>query len=502
MIKGTSICETAYAVAGKFSKCSTIYHADHEYSVENSQPSKRLYLNSVKYLKAGQTLWVDRVFSSAILNAIYSFHGSAAAYTEYWNCTFINTYSGNIEGLSRRQIWKAFIEESIRMVATESQKDLVLEDNISVEKVTQGAYQYLGGNGKIALALDHTCAECTQPYKERPDFLTNDDPAAIVGVDENQPVPVLIGEGAFQAYIDRQNAQQNAMQQNREDINPVSAAEASAGICNMVVVDGIVMGVQHCAFEGCSAALTNARGGVFCETHELAYGDKCRIRGCEVIKIQGTQACMEHQPNWQRFIQQHTRENFTGARRMLHRPDEENIWQLQARNNIQPHDEDAADNQQIHPNYFTVFRFYCVETICAPCGVVIAWTKFARAESPTNIVNFLTDVYPDKQLRPSYICIDKACLVLRTILANPDYNEWLDTTRLVVDVYHYKNHRTSDYLCRKWCNPAPLNGSAPNLVIVANDNQGRPYYKRAFNTQVYTIYFLYFIRLVNNLMHG
>lgn len=35
----------------------------------------------------------------------------------------------------------------------------------------------------------------------------------------------------------------------------------------------------------------------------------------------------------------------------------------------------------------------------------------------------------------------------------------------------------------KYCNPAPLNGSAPNLVIVAYDKQGRPYYKRAFNTQ-------------------
>ena len=104
MIKGTTICETAYAVAGRCSKCSTIYHADYEHSMENSQKSKRLYLNTAKYLKAGQTLWVDRIFSSAILNAMYSFHGSAAAYTEYWNRTFINTYSGNIEELSRQQI--------------------------------------------------------------------------------------------------------------------------------------------------------------------------------------------------------------------------------------------------------------------------------------------------------------------------------------------------------------------------------------------------------------
>jgi hypothetical protein len=41
-----------------------------------------------------------------------------------------------------------------------------------------------------------------------------------------------------------------------------------------------------------------------------------------------------------------------------------------------------------------------------------------------------------------------------------------------------------DYLCRKWCNPAPLNGSAPNLVVVENDAHGNPHYKCAFNTQV------------------
>lgn len=34
-----------------------------------------------------------------------------------------------------------------------------------------------------------------------------------------------------------------------------------------------------------------------------------------------------------------------------------------------------------------------------------------------------------------------------------------------------------------YCNPEPLNGSAPNLVIVATDSEGERYYKCAFNTQ-------------------
>ncbi|KAF8989650.1 hypothetical protein BDQ17DRAFT_1393270 [Cyathus striatus] len=57
------------------------------------------------------------------------------------------------------------------------------------------------------------------------------------------------------------------------------------------------------------------------------------------------------------------------------------------------------------------------------------------------------------------------------------------TTRFIVDSYYYVNYRTTDYTCCKWCNPAPLNGSAPNLVVVESDIHGRPHHKRAFNTQ-------------------
>ncbi|KAL0948122.1 hypothetical protein HGRIS_010739 [Hohenbuehelia grisea] len=63
------------------------------------------------------------------------------------------------------------------------------------------------------------------------------------------------------------------------------------------------------------------------------------------------------------------------------------------------------------------------------------------------------------------------------------WDSWKLTIRLIVDSYHYINHRTMDYLCPKWCNPAPLNGSAPNLVVVETDRNGNQHYKRAFNTQ-------------------
>jgi hypothetical protein len=207
------------------------------------------------------------------------------------------------------------------------------------------------------------------------------------------------------------------------------------------------------------------------------------MRDCNNQKITGTKACEMHQREWNKYIQTHDRQSFHGARRMLQRQGENLPWQAAAESNTQPHDEPTAERQR--KNYFSPAHFYCVETICAPCGIVIAWAKFAKSESPTNILEFLQSVFPTEESRPDYICIDKACLVLCTALVNGSWDAiWKSTSRFIVDTYHYKNHHTTDDLCQKWCNPAPQDGSAPNLVVVDKDNCGRPYYKWAFNTQV------------------
>ena len=150
---------------------------------------------------------------------------------------------------------------------------------------------------------------------------------------------------------------------------------------------------------------------------------------------------------------------------------------------MQLHD-DEPNSENRKDNYFVPPCFYCVETICAPCGAVHAWTLFDIAESPTNILNFLAAVFPTPDVRPDYICIDKGCQVLRTAISNGSWDVWKETTRFIVDSYHYINHRISNYLCHKYCNPAPLNGSGPNLVVVEHDVHGNPHYKHAFNTQV------------------
>jgi hypothetical protein len=138
------------------------------------------------HLKVGHNIWVDRVFSSTVLNAMYNFHASANAYTDFWNNTFGELCKGKPIRISRRQVWQAFVQESIRTIADESGCTLVLKDGLSIDEVTREAFSKLGSNGMIRPALQHSCSECTQKYKRKADFITGDDPAALVGRDENR----------------------------------------------------------------------------------------------------------------------------------------------------------------------------------------------------------------------------------------------------------------------------------------------------------------------------
>ncbi len=159
-------------------------------------------------------------------------------------------------------------------------------------------------------------------------------------------------------------------------------------------------------------------------------------------------------------------------------------WQRATNNNsTQPHDADHPEEQQ-RKDYFSPNRWYCCETMCTPCGVVLAWTKFAKSESPSNILGWLKEVYPSQQDRPAYICIDKACLVMKTaVIQQTPWEEWKQTTRFIVDSYHYINHKATDRICRTWCNPSPQDGSAPNLVGERIDKDGNTVKVREFNTE-------------------
>ena len=90
LIKGAKTYDGIHVLNGKCTKCDTKYYADHESSKNPGVVGerKRFYLNSAKYLKVGQSLWVDQSFFRTVINAIYSFHASSAAFAEFWNDSF------------------------------------------------------------------------------------------------------------------------------------------------------------------------------------------------------------------------------------------------------------------------------------------------------------------------------------------------------------------------------------------------------------------------------
>ena len=251
LIKGTTIYKNVFVLYAKCAHCNTIYYADHEAINQVSSKRNKIFLNSAKYLKVGQSIWVNRSFSNSVVNGIYSFHASASAYAEYWNNTFGQVDLNHSAKLDRRHIWQAFVQESIRTIAADQKVHLELKENLPINDVTKEAFNALGGNGVINAAKGHECPECTQPYRLSA------------------------------------NSEEDTMDIDHADVT-------------MHVVDGIVMGPTYCAYPNCESDLQNARGGSFCAVHEQVYGNRCRFVGCENDRAPSIQACIMHKREWER----------------------------------------------------------------------------------------------------------------------------------------------------------------------------------------------------------
>ena len=64
LVKNNTIYKNVPVLSGRCPNCTTLYGADHEHSPEINEENQftKLYLNSAKYIKVGQNIWVDQVF--------------------------------------------------------------------------------------------------------------------------------------------------------------------------------------------------------------------------------------------------------------------------------------------------------------------------------------------------------------------------------------------------------------------------------------------------------
>ena len=216
---------------------------------------------------------------------MYSFHASVSAYMEFWNNSFGKTQQDVFHKMSCRQIWQAFVQESIRTIGASVDIEISLGDNLAIDEIAKEAFSILGENGIIRAADQHACSECTHDYIG----ITSDNAptagsAAVVGVDE-----------------DVEQTHQQATDSGSSHTSSRSASASEDGmnvdkaVVKMVVVDGLCFGPQHCAYENCADDLRNYRGAVFCAIPEQTHGAQCCVCNCDNAKVRGTQACEQHQ---------------------------------------------------------------------------------------------------------------------------------------------------------------------------------------------------------------
>ncbi|TFK24750.1 hypothetical protein FA15DRAFT_740401, partial [Coprinopsis marcescibilis] len=84
---------------------------------------------------------------------------------------------------------------------------------------------------------------------------------------------------------------------------------------------------------------------------------------------------------------------------------------------------------------------------------------------------------------PNYLAYDNACDLLHHIITQNEQDPWLKSTKFIVDLWHYIGHRATDNLCQFWCNPAPIDGSQPDLIVLQMDAHGQVHATRAYNLE-------------------
>jgi hypothetical protein len=60
--------------------------------------------------------------------------------------------------------------------------------------------------------------------------------------------------------------------------------------------------------------------------------------------------------------------------------------------------------------------------------------------------------------------------------------EIMQSTRFLVDTFHFQTHK-EEPCCQTFCNPSPMDGSQPDLVIPIQGNDGIIHLHCAFNTE-------------------
>ncbi|KAJ7035718.1 hypothetical protein C8F04DRAFT_1258599 [Mycena alexandri] len=218
---------------------------------------------------------------------------------------------------------------------------------------------------------------------------------------------------------------------------------SARGYVRLAVMDGKKLPHRICAVSICEGPLVNYKNGRFRKDH-LDMRSICGIIPCgRAVHSDGAVTYDdESHKGWHRkYLNRFSRLSFPGVQRVIRRQADQN----------------EAHIPQTGPSLHSEL-------------------PELNGTAGGNIVHTF-------RARPSFLAYDDACNLLRHIVTQNPNSSWIYSTKLIVDAWHYIGHQAADILCRIWCNPAPTNGSQPDLISVSIDDNGRTHTTRSFNTE-------------------
>ncbi|KAF9023132.1 hypothetical protein BDZ89DRAFT_1193040 [Hymenopellis radicata] len=467
-------------LVGRCGVCKSDYYPDCIVSPGDIRHHRIQRLDyDARYLRISKRgIWVHRYLAIEQEKAVARFKCGWANFAEWMNDSL--RQRGESRKITTRQSKRLFVEHlSRRLLVAHAKPDVVqFPSNATTDVLMKSVRDVLGINGGLfPSAMDHGCKDCTHKKRYKEDLIAE---GAILGT----TVDGLDDEDLISAYERQLN-----------QATPAPAPDEPRGYVRLAVMDGKNTGHRICAVRDCKSPLKNFKNGRFCSTHlDEGLADVCGLVGCNQPVEDGSLTCSTptHKSWYKHYSKRFKRLGFDGVRRVIRRQQEFNAPAADptrtghappATFNIDlPSLDDLPGTQVEHT--FRACNVYCIQTVQWACGFPIGWGKCYSSESPSQVLRIIDDVWVDHHhLKPSILAYDNACKLLRHIITQDRHSHWLQTTKFIVDVWHYIGHKASDSLCRLWCNPTPKNGSQPDLICTATDSLGNTFLTRAFNTE-------------------
>ncbi|KAJ7848261.1 hypothetical protein B0H14DRAFT_3673455 [Mycena olivaceomarginata] len=425
--------------------CDAEYYPDRiTYRLPN-QPRKGRLEYGAKFLRVSKHgVWMDRRIAFTQENSILWFRSGWSNFAEWLSDTV-----GAKPRVTPRQSQCLYFEHFARRLISAHglAPTFSLTSNSSSQVLANTVREQIGlDDGVVAGAMEHGCMDCThlKRYKSdlvatgaslgdrideiADDLMENQVPVSSLTREEMAPPPMQTG-------IPSEPEQQEFLPQN-----------GHRGYVRLAVMDGKTIKHKICSVNLCHKPLVNYKNGRFCEDH-LDLRDICGIVPCgRAVHSSGAFTCdnAAHKDWHIKYLNRFPRMSFPGVQRVIRR-------QLGGESRFDGQSETEGGGPSLRAELPDLNGVAGAQTIQWSCGFFIAY--------------------------------DDACNLLRHVVTQDANSPWIRTTKFIVDAWHYIDHRATDVLCRLWCNPAPTNGSQPDLVLVDVDENGCTHTTRAFNTE-------------------